>query len=115
MVKVAEEVAEELKESHGVDPEVIDLRTLVPLDTQIIGESVEKTNKLLILEEGPERSGTAAEISYRINEEYYDYLDYPIKRIGSKNCPIPMTPKLEEAIIPNKESIVRETISYFGF
>jgi pyruvate dehydrogenase E1 component beta subunit len=115
MVKVAEEVAGELKESCGVEAEVIDLRTLVPLDTKIIGQSLEKTNKLLILEEGIERSGIAAEISYRVNEEYYDYLDYPIKRMGSKNCSIPMTPKLEEAIIPNKESIVQEAISYFGF
>jgi pyruvate dehydrogenase E1 component beta subunit len=115
MVKVAEEVAGELKESQGVEAEVIDLRTLVPLDTKIIGQSLEKTNKLLILEEGNERSGIAAEISYRVNEEYYDYLDYPIKRMGSKNCSIPMTPKLEEAIIPNKESIVQEAVSYFGF
>ena len=115
MVKVAEEVAGELKQSQGIGVEVIDLRTLVPLDTQIIGKSLEKTNKLIILEEGIERSGIAAEISYRINEEYSDYLDYPIKRICSKNSSIPMTFNLEKAIIPNKESIVREIISYFGF
>jgi pyruvate dehydrogenase E1 component beta subunit len=113
MVKVAEEVAGELEQSHGIDIEVIDLRTLIPLDTQIIGKSLEKTNKLLILEEGIERSGIAAEISYQVNEEYSDYLDYPIKRICSKNSSIPMTPNLEKAIIPNKDSVVKEIIKYF--
>ena len=113
MVNIAREVADEIKESKGIDIEIIDPRTLVPLDIEIIGDSVKKTSRLLILEEGNERSGVAAEISYRVNEEYSDYLDYPIKRIGSKNCPIPMTPNLEKAIIPNKDSVVKEIIKYF--
>ncbi len=113
MVKVAEEVADEMKRDSGIEIEIIDPRTLVPLDIEIIGNSVKKTSKLLVLEEGNERSGVAAEISYRVNEEYSDYLDYPIKRIGSKNSPIPMTPNLEKVIIPNKDSVVSEIGKYF--
>jgi len=113
MVKIAEEVADEMKESLGVEIEIIDPRTLVPLDIEIIGDSVKKTSRLLVLEEGNERSGVAAEISYRVNEKFSDYLDYPIKRIGSKNSPIPMTPKLEKAIIPNKDSVISEIRKYF--
>ncbi len=113
MVKVAEEVADEMKRDSGIEIEIIDPRTLVPLDVEIIGNSVKKTSKLLVLEEGNERSGVAAEISYRVNEEYSDYLDYPIKRIGSKNSPIPMTPNLEKVIIPNKDSVVSEIGKYF--
>jgi pyruvate dehydrogenase E1 component beta subunit len=113
MVKVAEEVADEMKRNSGIEIEIIDPRTLVPLDIEIIGNSVKKTSKLLVLEEGNERSGVAAEISYRVNEEYSDYLDYPIKRIGSKNSPIPMTPNLEKVIIPNKDSVVSEIGKYF--
>ena len=113
MVKIAEEVADEMKESHGIEIEIIDPRTLVPLDIGIIGDSIKKTSKLLVLEEGNERSGVAAEISYRANEEFSDYLDYPIKRIGSKNSPIPMTPNLEKAIIPNKDSIISGIRKYF--
>jgi len=113
MIKVAEEVADEMKRNLGIEIEIIDPRTLVPLDIEIIGDSVKKTSKLLVLEEGNERSGVAAEISYRVNEEYPDYLDYPIKRIGSKNSPIPMTPNLEKAIIPNKDSVISEIRKYF--
>jgi len=113
MVKVAEEVADEMKRNSGIEIEIIDPRTLVPLDIEIIGDSVKKTSRLLVLEEGNERSGVAAEISYRVNEEYSDYLDYPIKRIGSKNSPILMTPNLEKAIIPNKDSVINEIGKYF--
>ena len=113
MVKLAEEVADEMKESQGIEIEIIDPRTLVPLDIGIIGDSVKKTSKLLVLEEGNERSGVAAEISYRVNEEYSDYIDYPIKRIGSKNSPIPMIPNLEKSIIPTKDSVISEIRKYF--
>ncbi len=113
MVKVAEEVADEMKRNSGIDIEIIDPRTLIPLDIEIIGDSVKKTSKLLILEEGNERSGVAAEISYQVNEKFSDYLDYPIKRIGSKNSTIPMTPNLEKAIIPNKDSVIDEIKRYF--
>lgn len=113
MVKVAEEVADEMKESSGIDIEIIDPRTLVPLDIEIIGNSVKKTSRLLVLEEGIERGGVAAEISYQINEKFSDYLDYPIKRMGSKNSTIPMTPKLEKAIIPNKDSVIDKIKRYF--
>lgn len=113
MVKVAEEVADEMKDSSGIDIEIIDPRTLVPLDIEIIGNSVKKTSKLLVLEEGNERSGVAAEISYHINEKFLDYLDYPVKRVGSRNSTIPMTPKLEKAIIPDKERVIEEIKNHF--
>lgn len=115
MVNVAIEVARELEDKYGLAVEIIDPRTIVPLDLDIIAKSIRKTSKLVILEESILRGGLGAEISSQINEKFFDYLDYPVKRIGSKNMPIPMTPSLEKAVIPNKDSVVREINQFFGF
>ena len=114
MVKVAEEVSLELKNKHGLDVEIVDLRTLVPLDVDMIANSVRKTGKLIILEEGPLRGGVGAEIAAIISEKFIDYLDHPIKRIASKNMPIPMSPLLEDSVIPNKESVSKSITDFLG-
>ena len=108
MVKIAESVAEILKEKDGIDIEIIDPRTLVPLDIETIGESIKKTNKAIIIEEGPKRNGVGSEISSLIMENFFDYLDFPVRRIASKNSIIPMSPLLEKAVIPDAEKAVKE-------
>lgn len=112
MVKVAEAAAEELKQRFGLSIEIIDPRTIVPLDTELIGDSLKKTSKLVILEEGVLRGGVGAEIAAHIAENYLDYLDYPIKRIASKNTIIPLSPALSSNIIPNPDSVIREICSF---
>lgn len=114
MVNIALEIAEKLKEDQNLEIEIIDPRTLVPLDLDIIINSVKKTSRLITLEEGPLRGGIGAEITSLINESCFDYLDYPIKRIGSENMPIPMSGPLEEEVIPNTESVPREIIRFLG-
>ncbi len=114
MVTIAMEVAKELNDEKGLDIEIIDPRTIVPLDTGIIIESVKKTSRLITLEEGAQRGGIGSEILAIINEKCFDYLDSPMKRIASKNTPIPMSGPLEEQIIPNKNSIKKEILKYLG-
>lgn len=114
MVSIAMEVAEELKDEKGLDIEIIDPRTIIPLDTSIISDSVKKTSRLITLEEGPQRGGIGSEIVSIINEKCFDYLDSPMRRIASKNSPIPMSVPLEEQIIPNKNSIKKEILEYLG-
>jgi len=108
MNNLALEAADELKAKHNIELEIIDPRTLVPFDLETVGRSLKKTNKAVIIEEGVKRDGVGAEISSLIMENYFDYLDFPVKRIASKNSFIPMSPNLEKAVIPNKESIIRE-------
>ena len=107
MINLALEAAEDLKEKHNLDIEIIDPRTLVPFDLETVGRSLKKTNKAVIIEEGIKRDGIGAEISSLIMENFFDYLDFPVKRIASKNSFIPMSPHLEKAVIPNKESIIK--------
>ncbi len=114
MVEVAKKVSEQLKKENGVNIEVIDPRTVVPLDTELIGNSVEKTSKLVILEEGPLRGGIGAEVAAIASEKFFDFLDYPVKRIASKNTPIPMTPSLEKEVIPTPERVVEEIRDFLG-
>jgi acetoin:2,6-dichlorophenolindophenol oxidoreductase subunit beta len=112
MVTIALEAAEKLKENHNLEIEIIDPRTLVPLDLDLIIDSVKKTSKLIILEEGPLRGGIGAEITSLINENCFDYLDYPIKRIASKNMPVPMSGPFEKEVIPNIESVEKEILDF---
>ena len=98
------EVAE-LLAKEGISIEVIDLRTLVPLDMATVLASVRKTGKLLIAHEAPRNCGFGAELAARVIEEAFFDLDAPIQRIGSKDCPIPYCKTLEEAILPQKHDI----------
>jgi pyruvate/2-oxoglutarate/acetoin dehydrogenase E1 component len=113
MVTVASQAAEDLKEKYGIDAEVIDPRTLVPLDIDTIAESVKKTSRLVVLEETYLRGGIGSEIGSIISERYMDFLDCPIKKIASKNVAIPMPASLASEVIPGKDRVVKEIKEMF--
>jgi pyruvate/2-oxoglutarate/acetoin dehydrogenase E1 component len=97
--------AEELQK-EGIDAEVLDLRTLVPLDAEAITQSVEKTHKVVIVHEACKTGGFAGEIATTIMEEAFDELDAPIKRVTGLDTPIPYASHLEKTVIPNPERII---------
>ena len=105
MVPIALKAAEEL-EKDGVSCEVIDPRTIRPLDINAIVESVKKTNRVVIAEESHPFCGVAAEISAEINERAFDYLDAPVKRVSGADVPMPYAKNLERLAIPDVEQIV---------
>ena len=105
MVPAAMKAAEEL-EKGGVSCEVIDPRTIRPLDIGTIVESVRKTNRVVIAEESHPFCGVAAEISAEINERAFDYLDAPVKRVSGADVPTPYAKNLEQLAIPGFEQIV---------
>ncbi len=105
MVPKSLAAAEELY-AAGIDVEVIDLRTLVPLDKESILESVRKTERCLIVQEAVRRGGVASDICSIIQEEAFDYLDAPIKILAGKNTPIPFNLNLEKASVPQQNDIV---------
>jgi 2-oxoisovalerate dehydrogenase E1 component beta subunit len=107
MVYVALEAAETLA-AEGIELEVIDLRTLLPLDRETIAESVKKTNRVILLHEDTKTGGIAGEIAACINEDCFDFLDAPITRIASKDTPVPFSPPLEEVFLPNASDVIRE-------
>ncbi len=114
MVHMAKEVAMKL-ENEGISVEIIDLRTLNPLDTETILSSIEKTSKLLIAHEAPLNCGFGAEVAARMSEEGFHYLDAPVKRIGSLNTCVPYAKHLEDAVLPQKsdlEKAIRELVAY---
>jgi len=90
---------------EDIEAEVIDLRTLCPLDMETIIESVRATGRVIIIEEGPITGGFAAEISAQITEQAFEYLDYPVKRVAGVDIPIPSSRDLEIACIPSVEVI----------
>jgi len=106
MVKRTLAAAEELS-AQGIDAEVIDPRTLVPLDKEMIMSSVRKTEHLIIIQEAIRRGGVASDIASIVQEEAFDYLDAPIKILAGKNTPIPFNVNLEKACVPKQEDIVR--------
>src|SRR3984957_16949142 len=107
MVYTALEAAEILAK-EGVSLEVIDLRTVLPLDRDAIRETVEKTNRVIVLHEDTKTGGIAGEVAAIINEECFDSLDAPITRIASFDSPVPFSPPLEEVFLPKVEDVVRE-------
>lgn len=104
-VLFALQAAQELAEA-GIDAEVIDLRTLVPLDWETIAASVKKTHRVVIVQEAPKRGGYAGEIAAQIMENSFDELDAPVKRIAALNVVPPFSPVLEDAMYPNPQDIV---------
>jgi 2-oxoisovalerate dehydrogenase E1 component beta subunit len=93
---------------EGIELEVLDLRSLLPLDRQAIAGVVRKTNKVIILHEHPKTAGIAGEISAIINEEAFDELDGPIVRIAAQDSPVPFSPPQEEYYLPKVEDLIRE-------
>jgi len=97
--------AADLLAAEGIEAEVVDPRTLVPLDKATIIESVKKTGRLVVVHEAVKRGGFGAEVAGIIAEEAFDYLDGPIKRVAGKNVPIPFNEVLEKKAVPDVEDI----------
>lgn len=100
MMKVANEAADELAK-EGVSAEVIDLRSVRPLDYPTIIESVKKTNRLVIVEEAWPLASISTDIAFNIQKDAFDFLDAPVKRVNSMDLPLPYAPTLIDAILPN--------------
>lgn len=113
MVYPALEAAEALQDV-GISIEVIDPRTLSPYDDKTIVESVMKTGRVILVDEGYQSFGVTAEIASRIYEQAFDYLDAPIKRMGAFDVPVPFSPPLEFATIPDGERIVESVHQLLG-
>jgi 2-oxoisovalerate dehydrogenase E1 component beta subunit len=107
MVHTALEAAEVLRK-EGIDLEVLDLRTVSPLDREAIVQTVRKTNKVIILHEHARTGGLAGEIAAIINEQAFDDLDGPIVRITALDTPVPFSPPQEEYFLPKVADVVRE-------
>lgn len=100
-MSAAEELAKE-----GIECEVVDMRVLRPMDTATVAESVRKTNRLVVVEEGWKTLGVGSEIAAAVQEQAFDYLDAPIERVGSQEVPVPYNQSMERAVFPNKDSVV---------
>jgi 2-oxoisovalerate dehydrogenase E1 component beta subunit len=107
MVWTALEAAETLA-AEGCSVEVVDLRTLLPLDRETICASVRKTSKALLLHEDTRTGGMAGELAATITENVFEYLDGPIVRVTAPDTPVPYSPPLEEAFLPNAEKVVEK-------
>jgi pyruvate/2-oxoglutarate/acetoin dehydrogenase E1 component len=106
-------VAEELKKD-GIELEVVDPRTLKPLDEDVILSSVKKTGKAMVVYEAVRTGGFGAEIAAMIAEKAFDYLDAPVKRVAALDSPIPFNPRLEDYILPNEEKIKAAAFELMG-
>jgi 2-oxoisovalerate dehydrogenase E1 component beta subunit len=105
MVYTANEAADVL-EAEGISVEVLDLRTLIPWDREAVLASVRRTSKVLVLHEDTRTGGFGAEIAATIAEEAFEYLDAPIARIAAPDCPVPFSPPLEQAFLPQVADVV---------
>ncbi len=104
MVQVSLEAAKML-EQIGISAEVIDPRTTFPLDKHTMIDSAKKTSRAMVVDEGYERYGVTAEIASVIADGAFYYLDAPVKRLGAMDVPIPFSPPLEDATVPNAETV----------
>lgn len=105
MVYVALEAAETLAKEN-LEVEIIDLRCLVPLDEEMVLNSVRKTNRVILLHEDTRTAGFGGELAARLAEKTFDYLDAPIVRIAAPECPVPFSPPLEKAFLPNAGQVI---------
>jgi acetoin:2,6-dichlorophenolindophenol oxidoreductase subunit beta len=104
MVQVAEKAAKILAED-GIEAEIIDPRTIVPLDEETILDSVRKTSRAMVIDEGHQSFGVTAEIAARISEKVFYDLDAPVQRMGAMDVPIPFSPALEDLTVPTPEGV----------
>ncbi len=111
MAHVAEDAAHTLASEHGAEAEVIDPRTLRPLDLDTILESVRKTNRAVIVEEGWPHGGVGANLATLITEQAFDHLDAPVQRVTGADVPMPYSKRLEQAAIPHTEHVVRAALA----
>lgn len=113
MVKKAM-LAADMLAADGIEVEIVDPRTLYPLDMETIITSLKKTKRLMTVEEGARTGGIGAEIAARIAEDALDYLDAPVKRLGGADSPIPFSPALEEVMYPTEDSIAQAVKQMLG-
>jgi pyruvate dehydrogenase E1 component beta subunit len=111
MAQVAEKAAEQLASAHGVAAEVIDPRTLRPLDLDTILASVRKTNRAVIVEEGWPHGGVGANLATLITEQAFDYLDAPVQRVTGADVHMPYSKRLEQAAIPHEEHVASAALA----
>jgi pyruvate dehydrogenase E1 component beta subunit len=104
-------VAERLQSDQDVSVEVVDLRSLRPLDMETVAASVAKTNRALCVEEGWPSYGVTAELAARISKACFDYLDAPVERVGMAEVPLPYAKNLETAAMPNEDRIAAAALS----
>jgi len=113
-VQMALAAAERLSKELGIEAEVIDPRTLVPLDEETILRSVRKTGRAIVVHEAWLRAGIGAEIASVIAEKAFSDLKAPVRRIGAENVPIPFSPVLEQFVLPSEEKIFNAVSAFFG-
>jgi 2-oxoisovalerate dehydrogenase E1 component beta subunit len=99
--------AAKMLEAEGIDAEIVDLRTLFPLDEETILESVARTNKALLLHEATRAGGIGAEVAAVLSERCFEYLDGPLVRVTAPDTPVPFAPTLEEFFLPNAEKVCK--------
>jgi pyruvate/2-oxoglutarate/acetoin dehydrogenase E1 component len=104
------EAAEQLEQEHGISVEVIDLRSLLPMDDEAIIATVKKTNRVLVLHEDTRTGGVAGEITARINELAFEWLDAPVLRVTAADVPLPYSPPLEDYVLPQTSDVVRAVL-----
>ncbi|MDC7235716.1 MAG: transketolase C-terminal domain-containing protein [Spirochaetales bacterium] len=114
MVALAKKAVKKL-ESLGISAEIINPRTLFPLDKETIKVSVAKTGRLVILQEGPKVMGAGAEMGAMIAEELFEYLKAPVKRVTSLDVPVAFAPVLEDYINPSEEHLIKACQSAMNF
>jgi 2-oxoisovalerate dehydrogenase E1 component beta subunit len=101
------EAAEKLEKEDGLSAEVVDLRTLAPLDDDAIQATVRKTNRVMIVHEDTRTGGIAGEITARVNEKSFEFLDAPVYRVTAHDIPLPYAPQLEDFVLPQTDDIIR--------
>jgi pyruvate dehydrogenase E1 component beta subunit len=111
MAHIAQQAAKTLANDHGVEAEVIDPRTLRPLDLDTILESVRKTNRLVVVEEGWPHGGVGANIAALVTEQAFDHLDAPPQRVTGADVPMPYSKRLEQSAIPHAEHVVSAVLA----
>jgi pyruvate dehydrogenase E1 component beta subunit len=111
MAHIAQQAAKTLANDHGVEAEVIDPRTLRPLDLDTILESVRKTNRLVVVEEGWPHGGVGANIAALVTEQAFDHLDAPVQRVTGADVPMPYSKRLEQSAIPHAEHVVSAALA----
>ncbi len=113
MAITAEKAADKLADEHEIDAEVIDPRTLRPLDLDTILDSVKKTNRAVIVEEGWPHGGVGANLAALIQEQAFDWLDAPVQRVTGADVPMPYSKPLEQAAFPHEEHVVQAAVATF--
>ncbi len=109
------DAADRLATEDGASVEVLDLRTLLPLDDEAIVRSVRKTNRLLVVHEDTRTGGIAGEIAARISERAFEWLDAPILRVTAADTPLPYAPSLEDFVLPQTDDIVAQARRLLAF